>query len=501
MKIQSFTIYIAVAMLFKTLDLGCQTHTEFQHKNVRVEGRILNVYLEDLNCDSTLDILVLHSKSQFPSPHYNRYISIFFQKENQFPDDPTQTISLNAGEILFDIGNIDEDPKPEIVFLTSDGIYARKYASTEFTQSLHPVLKASSVFLAHDPLKIRRSTIILDLNGDTIPEFLIPKSHELRIYSKRANREYDLIQRFGTSPNFSVSSNSDLTFSLQLPSFELEDFNGDGVSDLLALHEDRLDIYFIYPNDEPDYIIPLIPPNLRYKMGSRNMNPSVLEPLIPELTSLEAHDLNADGLVDIALTRASRASLTTNISQIQVFMNKNKRYETLPDQILTAENFSGEHVIQDFNQDGLLDIAILRFKIGFTQAIKFLLTKKAANAYDCYFMRPNHVYPIKPDARISFSRRLNLDDVLGSGLCQSFNGDFDGDGVLDLLIGTDYEEFTVFPGTSNAFFTKKSSFKIDAPISNRIRVEDYNRDGISDILLWYPQDATRSNLILLIQSQ
>jgi hypothetical protein len=32
-------------------------------------------------------------------------------------------------------------------------------------------------------------------------------------------------------------------------------------------------------------------------------------------------------------------------------------------------------------------------------------------------------------------------------------------------------------------------------------IEDLNRDGFSDILLWYPQNQARSQQVLIIQSE
>lgn len=501
MKTKYLQHMIILFILFECKGLLCQHLPYFKQKILQIEGQVFDIYLRDLNGDSHLDILVVHNKSQFPNPHVDRYISIFFKEKGLFPDRPAQTLTVDHGEILFDIGDLDGDAIPELVFLTRDGIYVRKHTPAGYSQSLQPVLKVSSVFLAHDPFNLHRWSFIRDLDGNTAPEFLIPRSHELRIYSKRPNIGYDLTQRFGTSPEFSLSSGQGLTSSLQLPTFCLQDFNGDSIQDLLALSEDRLDVYLLHPGDSSGFTIPLIPPNLKYRMGSRNMNPSALESLAPGSSIVETQDLNADGLVDIILSKSSRASFTTNISQLQIFMNKNRRFDILPDQILTAENFGGEHIIRDFNRDGLLDIALLRFKIGFAQAIKFLLTKKAGNSYDCYFMRPNFTYPNKPDARLSFSRKVKIDDILGSGLCQSFDGDFNGDGLFDLLLGTDSDEFTVYPGSPGAFFTKKSSFKIHVPISSHLRIGDINEDGFSDIILWYPQNTTRSHQFLLIRSE
>ena len=494
--------YVLIATTFLTVGFPlAQDRIDFNQQTLHLQGQVADVFVEDLNADSALDILVLHNQSRFPDPHVHRFISIFFQKNNRFPDMPHQTLVADQGEIVFDVGDTDGDAIPELVFLKKDGIYTRAYTESGYTLTLHPVLQTPSAFPSHDPSGLRRYRFIQNLDDDAIPEFVIPHPHQFCIYSRKKEENYRLVQRLWTSPEFELSPQEPITTSFHLPSVLLRDFNGDTTPDLLFLHGDRLDVYIQHPLNRQEDRIPLTPPDLRYRMGARNETLSALEQLAPASATIDAQDLNGDGYFDVILSKASRATFTTNISQVQVYLNRNGRFDALPDRILTAENFGGEHIIHDFNDDGLQDVALLTFKIGFAQTAKFLVKKKVSNAYDLYLMRPDHTYPAKPDGKIAFSRRVKLDDLFGAAICQNFDGDFDGDGHRDCLIGTDAHELSIFPGRASGFYHKKASWKIHVPISPDLWVGNLNQEGRDDIVIWYPTNTALSHNVHIIWSE
>lgn len=478
----------------------CNDHSSFSQSSLQVDGKIQDVFLEDLNGDFVLDLLVLHNIQDFPSPKVKRYISVFIQKDRQFPEKPTMSWIADQGEIIFDVGYLDEDAFPELVFITQWGVLIRQFRGDRYSELL-PLIEVKSIFIAPAEKRLIRWPILMDVNHDHVPEILVPQAQECRVYGLIPDRGYDLLQRLWTSPQPQITKNNPLSYSLNLPVYQSWDFNSDDVLDFLVLSGESFDVFLTHPQEKRN-IIPLTPPNLRFHMGIRNLSEGALERLAPGTVKLEAFDLNIDGWVDIILTKASRASFTKNISHLQVYMNKQGRFDALPDYLLTSENFGGEHIISDFNQDGLLDIALLTFKIGFPQAVRFLLTRRAGNSFDCYYMREDHTYPMTPDEKLTFTRNVDLGAIIGTGLCHTCEADFTGDGLKDLIIGTNTEEFTIYPGSEEGFFTKKNTIKLKVPVTPTQVVADINNDGMADLVLWYPDEETaRSNLINLMISQ
>ena len=467
---------------------------------LHLTGEVHEVFVKDINVDGKPDLIISHNTTHFPDSRLTRSISIFQQKNGHFPQQPTQTLLMEKGEILFDFENIDKDPFPELIFLTKDGVYIRKYVNSSYSETYSRIVESHSLFLVHDPSKLRRWPFVQDLDGDRIPEIIIPQPDRFNIYSQNSDGEYTFYRGLWTTTEYTLSDENTLCFTHQLPDLHVRHFNNDSIPDILLICGDRLDVYLQKKNRfhiHPSAILP----NFRYKMAARSVNTSELEALAPPSIALEAEDLNGDGCVDILLTKAPRASFTTSINQIQIYLNKNGRLEMLPDQILTAENFGGEHHIKDFNHDGLLDLSILTFKIGFTQAAKFLITKKAGNSYDFYPMSPDNTYPLKPVEKLSFSRNINIGTLIGPGLCQNFDGDFNGDGISDMVLGTGNNELSIFTGVADGFFHKKVFHKIRVRTSTHIHVQDLNQDSISDILLWYHETEQLSHDLILVLSK
>ena len=469
----------------------------FKKRFLQLEGKVYQVIVKDVNGDFSPDLIVLHTKSIFPHSHIDRLLSIFFQKNGYFSDKPDQTLIINQNEIVFDIEDIDHDGLPEFLFLKADGVYQRKYSQNGFPRNLKLVLKIPSIFLDNDSSRLFQYNFIRDVDNNGVPDFIIPQAHKFVVILRNYRGEYKSQENLWIFPEYSISKEKELTFSFKLPSIYLADFNGDRILDLFSVTGDVMDVYLQHSSESHSS---LIPPDLHYKIGAKSVGNSVLSSIAPELTFLELNDLNCDGYVDALLIKASRASFTKNITQIQIYLNKRGRLDHLPNQILTAENFTGEHIIGDFNQDGLLDIALLTFKIGFTQAIKFLITRKVSNSYDFYLMHNEGIYPKKPNGKISFSRRLKIGSLFNSNICQSFDGDFNGDGIKDFLIGTDVNELSVFLGHHGSLPTRKPVFKIRAPVSTHLWVGNINKDKYSDIIFWYPENLKLSHKLLIMEN-
>jgi len=495
MKKQYIKFLLTAAILTSGDNLFSGEQLYFQKHFLQLEGKVYQVIVKDVNGDLSPDILVLHTRSTFSGTHVDRLISIFFQKNNCFSNESDQILTADQNEIAFDIEDIDSDGLPELLFLKTDGIYQRKYSGNGFSRRLELILKIPSIFLSNDPSKLFQYNFVRDVDGNGVPDFIIPQPHRFVVISKNRRGEWENQKKLWMFPEYSILKKEGLTFSFKLPSIYLADFNGDNIVDLFSVTGDVLNVYLQHHTELYFF---LIPPDLHYRMGAESIGTSALSPIAPELTSLELKDLNRDGYVDVLLTKASRASFTKNITQIQIYLNRAGRLNHLPDQILTAENFTGEHVISDFNQDGLLDIALLTFKIGFAQAIKFFITRKVSNSYDFYLMHDENTYPGKPAGKISFSRRVKIGSLFNSNICRSFNGDFNGDGIKDFLIGTDANEFSIFMGRHGSLPARNSVFKINGPISTHLWVGNINKDKYSDIILWYPENSKVSDKVLLM---
>ena len=489
--------YIFYFVLFPVLIFGA-AFPEYRTETLSVKGEIQQIQPEDLNADGAPDLLVLHTQTYFLDTKIRRFISIFFQENGELSKTADQTFEANNGEIVFDLADLDHDGKLEFIFLKEDGCYLKTFGDSLFSNQTQRIINIPSLFLSFDKSRLTRIPLCFDLNGDSLPEILIPQMHGIDIVSK-TDTGYAVTNHLWIDHPLHFSVHPPLSLTISLPELAFRDFNGDGRRDLLFIQDQQLDIFL---NHFAQSSGDLIPPDLHYNMRSRHLIQSSLNRLSPSTTFLEIVDLNNDGFSDLLLTQAPRAQFPGRISQIQIYINRYGKLRPLPDQILTAENFGGEHIFRDFNGDGLLDIATLNFDIGILQAAKFLLTKKIKNICRIYLMRSDHTYPDHPNSRINFHRKLTLTDLTESSLHkQNFEGDFNGDGLVDYIIATDKDQFAIYPGKGKGQFTKKSARDISTPTSEHFLITDINQDGCSDLILWFPENPDKSGQIVCNKSQ
>jgi hypothetical protein len=491
-------ILFLVLLVFSN-QAGAQDGIRFIPMEYELPGLIHDVQLEDVNRDGMLDLYVFHAASGAPESPKQRNLSLFLQHENGFSPEPHQTLPLDHGEILYDLADVTGDSSPELLFLTRTGIWIREYREWGYCDTLIQILDAPSLFLTHDPGRLRRWQMVRDLSGDEDPEILVPLTDRFQVYRQNAFGRFILLKNLWTTTDFRLTDDDRMGFHHEIPDLVRCHFNRDTIPDILLLYGDRVDV-FLQPREDLQDADALTPPHFRYRLGARSIQSSALEALAPVTYSVDVADINTDGLSDILLTKAPRAGFTSHICQIQIYINRSGRLAQLPDQIITAENFNGEHILRDFNGDSRLDLAILTFKIGFTQAAKFLLTKKAGNRFDFYPLEQGDRFPERPAFRLGFSRPIHLGTLMEPSLCHDFSGDFNGDGLKDLLLETGSRELSIYLADPAGYFQKRAIARWKVRPSNYLHVADLNGNGLSGSVIWYPEDPADSGRLIVIQA-
>ncbi|HEX4007358.1 MAG TPA: FG-GAP-like repeat-containing protein [Acidobacteriaceae bacterium] len=177
-----------------------------------------------------------------------------------------------------------------------------------------------------------------------------------------------------------------------------------------------------------------------------------------------AGDFNGDGKTDLAILTLSTNSNTPG-SYITTLMGKGDGTFGAPQTMVAlkqggAAGYPTSMVAADFNGDGLLDLAVAGADIGFQGATIFLGNGDG-----------------------TFTAGATLQPGEDFGLIAS--GDFNGDGIPDLVVTTYYEDIpttTIFLGRGDGTFTAKStSLSLDySPDS--VVVGDFNGDGALDLV-------------------
>lgn len=459
---------------------------------LKLDGPVDFVSISDLNGDGLDDLLVLFNQEDPINLRSSRKLRCF-TGEKEGPPRFVNEIQLNHSEILFDIADLDSNGIRELLFLCPDGLFRQSWTDTSRIRLVH----AESVLPAPDLHRLSRYPLSNDLDGDGYPELLIPHTNHLAVY-RRLSGEYFPVCKLWIQPCYELETDGPPALTIQLPQIKMADFNNDSRQDLLVIQGDQADVFLMFGFSRSAGLTGLVPPNFRFEFGGRRITRSSLESLAPVHSSLEAVDLNRDGAVDFVMTLASRAGFTSSLSQIHVYLNHYGRIPKQPDFVFTADNFNGEHLLHDFNQDGFLDIALFHFRIGYSMAARLLLTRKIKHEYEFYLLNPENGYDPEPDARLSVSKNPLIRDISSSIFGAFFPCDFNGDGLTDILTAVDRESWSVFFGDSEKIYSKKKHFSFNVPLTHYIKTGDLNGDGASDCVMWYPNAAKLEHAIRII---
>ncbi|MBN2414266.1 VCBS repeat-containing protein [bacterium] len=442
-------------------------------------GTVTEVRVLDIDGNGLADIAASHTDTgDLPRPR--RGLMVFLQESaGSFGEE--LRIDPGGDCLLWDVADSDADGRAELLLLKSDGVYLAPLHGSGFEFPPHRIVQETS-FIPAAGKTLPRYPLALPLPGNSGSLIVLPAYGTLNLY--RGDGLYYRACRtlFWRAP-LSFGDASALSCTVELPLLTSGHFNRDDEPDLMLVSGTTLNVFLTaaVPAEDADE---LTIPDKRYLLDSRAISPSVFENISPEATRIETIDLDGDGFEDVVISKSPRARFRTGISQVQIFLNRNGRIAPLPDQILTTDHFSGDHIIADLNGDGRQDIALLAYPLGFAQAARFLLTKRTANRYELFFMRPDGSYPALPDGTVPFTRAVDLNDPLDEAPLRSVTHDFSGDGIRDFLVAADPDRFTVYPGTGSGLFTKKGRFRIDAPAGGDMHVADLNGDGIADLVLW-----------------
>ncbi|MCA9300615.1 MAG: VCBS repeat-containing protein, partial [Phycisphaerales bacterium] len=123
--------------------------------------------------------------------------------------------------------------------------------------------------------------------------------------------------------------------------------------------------------------------------------------------------------------------------------------------------------------------------------------------------REGGVFPDDPDVTRDLEIPVSLNTggdrfQLGSSVVASVDGDYDGDGVKDLLYRTDNETLGVFRGLPGRRLAESPAGEAEVPDLDAVRftlpyVHDLDGDGRADVVLRYwTWDKDADRLILLL---
>ncbi len=462
----------------------------FRRFRLKLRQELADVFPIDLTGNGLLDLVVVQTDPTTRQP--KSYLTVFLQTPNGFEEALSAGRPLPGNLMLAGVGHFSSGPG--LVLLTPDRLYVLPWSGRRFVDRREGGLPVDSIFM-HNPGTYKSGIDwIVDLNGDGLNEILVPALHGFTLV--REGPGGTLVQQalLKVYSDPAVIHYYRRTYvAHELPDFRVVDIDGRGARDLVVYNQGLLQIFLMHdkPSDtlrDPDLERDFQPP--------KPFNPT--EPWDPPLLLMEARDINADGLLDLVFSKNSAAETelkaNTRILIYYGFRNPNSGlldFPDKPDQVYASEGFTLP-LLKDINHDRRMDLVLVNVEINFWNSIKALIARTVTAEAAYYTMPPGGRYDREPNEIVDYSIKFSLGRFTHQPL--SAFGDFNGDGLPDLLLSLDKERLGIHWGRKHAYWASDYDAVLTEflPIrEKRLHVLDLNNDGRDDLILEYNRDDIR----------
>ncbi|HEX7899099.1 MAG TPA: VCBS repeat-containing protein [Planctomycetota bacterium] len=434
------------------------------------------IVARDVDGDGRVDLLV----------QSGRDLQVFLHEKGGFALKPVQTFRLDPSVFLWTLGSIDGQSRPALLSAGSRAIQGHFFEGRGYAPArdlvVHPSLFEGSLAEGRAPVY---HEFAFDLDRDGRSEVLLYRKDAIFLMKQEPGGAFRCQQKLPVPVDIQTmipwQPQLNLAEKCQVPVMAIGDLSGDGRPDLGVYREEAIQIFRqdaegrFAGGEERDLVT-----EKRKKRGQRFFQFD-LPPRI--------EDFNGDGLLDLALVYPSKG-------RVQVYYGGNGKIDfTQPDMIMrVADGWSTGIYVEDLDGDKKLDLimGVVR-RFGITEGIQVFLSGKVDLELHMYPTLASGRFAAEPAAELKFSipysfqmsrEAASLDLIFRP----NFKGDFNKDGLRDMLVATDKTTLRIYPGVKGRLIADQPSGSIamhppPGAATTEPFVADLNGDGVSDLLL------------------
>jgi hypothetical protein len=394
------------------------------------------------------------------------------QHPDGFTNSPDQVIPLPPQTAWVAPCDVDAHPGLELLMSTAAGLFYYRQDAGRFESEPHPLLELRQEFANLD-----LPTLTLLNTNKTGTNDLIPVISAGQTVLYHRNSAYE----WSPGPPLALDVKQSAWHANQYP-----------WRDLWALGPNpahRLDVAQSF-RAQPEPARDQEPENeVIQKIISDMKNNAVAGP--PQRDRV---DVDGDGRKDLVLWQVSgKLDFKTDI---YIFLRgADQKLPGQPTQVLHGRGFPipigstrWPSPVHDLNGDGVCELVLLEIKTRImsesglvemvvTHGLDWALTIRTAHRSG---------FSSSPDASVPVTGILPSEILAGWPFL--VQGDFNGDGRLDLLVRRSNNQWNIFTSTMDRrWFAPQSAMTFDVPTRGYIEIQDLNGDGLSDII-WHEWD-------------
>ncbi|MEK7867615.1 MAG: VCBS repeat-containing protein [Planctomycetota bacterium] len=401
------------------------------------------------------------------------------------------SVELPKKAFLFDLFPVSGAKASDLVYLTTDGVYALAWDGKAFVPLERALVQIPTLFEGESTGSPLRYPFASDVDGDGRQDLVVPQRQRLLVYLQRAGGTFQFSQRVPVDMQVRLetgggSIQNQVSSTVRVPPYYIVDFNGDALPDLGVVQADLLLVHL----QKQGNTLPSVPSyeavvGIDRKKPRRRLLTWEIPPVI--------EDLNADGLADAVVTTVSKGTT-------QVFLGDLAVAAPARIQQIKVDGWTFRHWVVDVNADGRRDLVLAKVdKLGVSQALQVLITGKIDATILLFLQGPDGKYPDIVDYElplsVPFVVAFSGNSVqVESPVMVDPRGDYDKDGRADLLVKTENDELTLYLSGGGAIFdeghsvtvrtmdTEEFSFSVFENFEP-LHLVDLNGDGKTDIVL------------------
>lgn len=480
---------LLVIALAHSSSLFAQDLGPFKKFSASLPGRVQDLIIDDLDEDGLLDIFIVWVEGDYPN--YKRGITVFFLDDNGYSKKSRQDFEVDDKVALVDIGQVDGEKGLDIACLCQGSVSyyplrGRTYGKLKHLAPAQPF----TAFADHNSLPYY--DFLRDWNGDGKDELLLLEFNRSLVFPTGENglsavgKEVMLTAHIDINivgPERIFQAHHSLRSFYFMPQLNAEDYDGDGRVDLIGSFRGKLEIFKQLEDGtfsrEPTWVIQITLPRPPRKEGKKERG----EPM-PPLIIID--DVNNDGKMDVIAGQLV-GGFGDLKSQTFIFYGhtgslKNNKW----DQIIERDQAASFALLRDLDGNGTMDLIIPYVKIDVFSIAKMLITQSIYVNFTFYSISENGVYPQEPTGQDTTSIDLNFRELEVEGGVPNVDGDFDNDGINDVVVGQNKNEIHIRKGDGKGKFDRSDPMaviSVDAPLFPD--VFDLNADGFADIVVSY----------------
>lgn len=449
-----------------------------QYETIMLETgtRTQHIEAKDLNGDGKPDLIIQNGRD----------LQIFLQQDGKFTPQPQQILRLDASAFLWTFGQLEGQTHPAILTAGSRGIQAIPFDGNAFGSArdliVHPSIFEGTCSEGHAPLFVPFAP---DLDHDGRSQLLLFEMDEILVMKQEDGGAFRCLQKLPLPMDATTlvpwAPHQKLTQAIGVPLLSFGDITGSGRSDIVYYHDEGIGVF---RRQEHGGYLPVesrtLTADKKQKRGGRFLQFDVP----PRIA-----DFNGDGLLDIALIYPSKG-------RVHVYYGRPGRQDwTQADQVMNvADGWSTGVYLEDLAGRSKLDLimGVVR-KIGISEGIQVFLSGKIDLELHLYPMQDSGRFSKDPQQELKFSIPFSFHVTRDSASLDlvfrpNFKGDFNKDGLRDMLVRVDERTLKIYHGSKTQIIESEPTGTIlmnppEGVSTTEPFVMDLNGDGVSDLIL------------------